>query len=207
VFTKGLPKNLQDNLALLGKSVEFRKFYLAGGSALSLLLGHRLSVDLDFFTPQDFDSKSIQNSLMKTGSFSLDQIAENTLLGKLNGVKISFFTYRYPLLLKPKVFMGVKIASVEDIACMKLEAIGSRGVKRDFVDLYFIIKKIELGKIFKLFSKKYKKVHFNLQHLLKSLTYFEDAEGEKTPPMLTQVSWGEVKKFFVKEVKKLALTI
>ncbi len=204
MFPKGLSSDAARNLALLNQVPGIKKFYLAGGSALALHFGHRYSFDLDFFSPRDFDSKQIRYQLQDLGRFSLDQIAEDTLLGKFNQTKISFFTYRYPLLFPTKDFSGIKIASVLDIACMKLDAISARGTKRDFIDLYFICQKEKLVKILKLFEKKFQKVDYNLAFIQKSLVYFINAEKDEMPKMIKKVSWGEVKRFFEKEIKKLA---
>jgi len=204
MFPKGLSSNTARNLALLNQASEIKKFYLAGGSALALHFGHRYSFDLDFFIPEEFDSKQIRHQLQDLGKFSLDQIAEDTLLGKFNQTKISFFTYHYPLLFPTKDFSGIKIASVLDIACMKLDAISARGTKRDFIDLYFICQKEKLAKILKLFERKFQKADYNLAFIQKSLVYFIDAEKDEMPKMIKKVSWEEVKIFFEKEIKKLA---
>ena len=204
MFAKGLSPDAARNLALLNQIPGIKKFYLAGGSALALHFAHRYSFDLDFFSPAKFDSKQLRDDIQKLGKFSLDQIAEDTLLGKLNQTKISFFTYRYSLLFPPKSFSGVKIASISDIACMKLDAISVRGTKRDFIDLYFICQKEKLTKTFKLFEKKFQKANYNLAFIQKSLVYFVDAEKDEMPKMIKRVSWKEVKIFFEEEIIKLS---
>ena len=203
MFSKGLSPNTARNLALLSQIPGIKKFYLAGGSALALHFTHRYSFDLDFFTPENFDSKQIRHQLQDLGEFSLDQIAQDTLLGKFNQVKISFFTYRYPLLFPTQDFSGIKIASILDIACMKLDAISSRGTKRDFIDLYFICQKEKISKIVKLFEKKFQKADYNLAFIQKSLVYFVDAEKDEMPKMIKKISWEEVKRFFEEEIIRL----
>lgn len=204
MFPEGLSPNTARNLALLKQAPGIKKFYLAGGSALALHFGHRYSFDLDFFNSGKFDSKQIRQQLQDLGKFSLDQIAEDTLLGKFNQTKISFFTYSYPLLFPTSDFSGIKIASVLDIACMKLDAISARGTKRDFIDLYFICQKEKLTKILKLFEKKFQKIDYNLAFIQKSLVYFLDAEKDGMPEMIKKVFWEEIKRFFEKEVLKLS---
>ncbi len=86
---------------------------------------------------------------------------------------------------------------------MKIDAISSRGSKKDFIDLFFICKKISLKRLLKLFDKKYKSINYNLLHILKSLIYFEDAEKEPMPQLIISISWGEVKDYFRKEIKNL----
>ncbi|MCX7779239.1 MAG: nucleotidyl transferase AbiEii/AbiGii toxin family protein [Patescibacteria group bacterium] len=97
----------------------------------------------------------------------------------------------------------MKVADWRDIACMKLDAVSSRGSKKDFIDLYFICQKISLKRLLKIFAKKYKSVDFNLMHILKSLVYFKEAEKEPLPRMLKRISWPTVKSFFIREVRKL----
>lgn len=205
MFTEVLPENLQKCLALLGETPEISPFYLAGGTGLALQLGHRVSYDLDFYTPESFDNRKLVYALSKKGKLEVEQRVKDTFLGSLDNARISFFKYPYPLLEKPTKFKGVKIAGIKDIACMKIEAIGSRGIKRDFVDLYEVCQTtLSLEELFKLFQKKYRGVDFSLVHLARSLTYFEDAEASEMPKMLKKISWEEVKRFFEEEAVKLS---
>jgi len=88
---------------------------------------------------------------------------------------------------------------------MKLDAICDRGTKRDFVDLYFMCKKISLPRVFPLYDKKYQTLANNKVHLLKSLVYFADADMDEMPRMLKDISWKEVKRFFIEQVKAIRL--
>lgn len=200
---QGVSRKTENCLAILGKQDWLSSFYLAGGTGCALQLGHRLSYDLDFFISTDFDTSKIRADMEKAGKFSLEQNSPNTLLGEFNNVKISFFTYKYPLMFSIKEFTGVKIADLVDIGCMKLDAIGSRGIKRDFIDLYFICKDKAnmLCDLIRYYSRKYNIK--NTVHIIKSLTYFEDAEDQAMPKMLKPCNWNDVKRFFEKEVIKL----
>ena len=116
------------------------------------------------------------------------------------------FFYPYPLLFKTHKFLGIEIADIKDIAAMKISAIGDRGTKRDFIDLYFILneaKVLTLEEAFKLYDKKFKVLSQNKIYLLKSLVYFDNADKDKSPKMIKKVSWQKVKKFFISEQKKL----
>jgi hypothetical protein len=174
------------------------EFYLAGGTALALHLGHRMSVDLDFFSTAMFDESVLIEKLLPVGDLEVFQKSMHSVTGSIDGVKYSFLGYTYPLLDKGTEFRGIAIASIEDIACMKLDALSSRGTKRDFVDVYFICKEIPLGEVIKMFERKYASVRFNILHLKKSLVYFDDAESDAMPHMLQPVTWDEVKQFFLK---------
>jgi hypothetical protein len=91
-----------------------------------------------------------------------------------------------------------------EIGAMKLEAIATRGKKRDFIDLYFVARKVkDLGKIITLYNKKYGSKTDKIFHIMKSLVYFADAEEEAMPRMLKPIEWTEVKKFFEKEVRRI----
>lgn len=204
MFDNAISKNTQKNLELLGRLEEIKQFYLAGGTAAAFHFGHRISLDLDFFTREDFDNEKLTAKLSELGKLSVDQTRKNTFLGSLNRVKISFFKYPYLLLEETQKYKGIRIAGLADIGAMKVEAISGRGMKRDFIDLYVICKRFKpLEKILRFFDKKYAGVDFSWVHIMKSLSYFEDAEADEVPRLLEPIDWKEVKKFFIKETKNL----
>lgn len=204
MFTEAISKQTAENLALLGKSKILNNAYLGGGTALALQIGHRVSYDLDFFTDKEFKAQVFLKKISQIKQYRHERISWGTILGKLGDVKFSLFYYPYPLLKKPTKFKSVNITSIADIAAMKVAAISERGAKRDFVDLYFILQKITLGRALNFYDKKYKKLSSNLIHIKKSLVYFRDAEEDLMPKMLMRLSWKEVKDFFRKEIKKLS---
>lgn len=196
MFEQVLPGNTKATLAILEKSEIIQKSYLAGGTALALQLGHRISHDLDFFTQEEFDEELLLPEIKEISSFQLEKIAWRTIIGKFEDVRFSIFFYKYPLLYHSKKFGMVNILDVRDIAAMKIAAVASRGAKRDFVDLYFVCKdKISLREAIRLYDKKYKNLVTMEMHIMKSLVYFEDAEPEEMPKMLKKVEWKKVKKF------------
>ena len=114
--------------------------------------------------------------------------------------------HEYPLLFSPSDLYGVSIADVGDIAAMKIAAIADRGIKRDFIDLYFILvhaKRATLHEALALYDKKFKKLAQNRMHILKALIYFDDAEESEMPRMIKPVSWLGVKRFFIAEQRKI----
>lgn len=169
-------------------------FYLAGGTGLALQIKHRFSDDLGFFNQKEFNPKTLLQKIKNLCSFSVEKTEELALTGIFNKTKISFLGYDYPLLKSLKKIEGIKVADIADIGCMKLTAISSRAAKKDFIDLYFILKQIPLKELLILFQTKYAEIGFNQAHILKSLTYFEDAEGDVMPEMIIPVAWEEVKK-------------
>ena len=178
-------------------------FYLAGGTALALQLGHRTSVDLDFFSEKNFDEAVVIEHLTTLGKLQILKRAPQSVIGTLDGVKFSFLGYMYPLLNTPLRFRSVNIASIEDIACMKLDALSSRGTKRDFIDVHFIASRISLSELLGLFNRKFASVGYNMVHIKKSLVFFDDAEDDPMPAMLVPANWGDIKDFFVNEVTSL----
>lgn len=176
-------------------------FYLAGGTGLALTLGHRRSMDFDFFSGNLFDEnvllQKIKTPVTVTGK------AVHTLHLDIEGIKVTFLGYSYPLLFPTNEFHGIRVADVRDIACMKIDAISSRGAKRDFIDLYTVAQEVGLAAILGMFDEKYTGTHYNQIHILKSLAYFDDAESEPMPDMTNQITWEAVKKFFLNEIPML----
>ncbi len=183
----------------MAKNSWISDYYLAGGTALALRLGHRVSVDLDFFSENDFNEAALVDKLVPIGDLRVLQKSPQSVIGSIDGVKFSFLGYKYPILQSGIKWKGITIASVEDIACMKLDALSSRGTKRDFIDLYFIAKQIPLPTVVKLFETKFAKIKYNMLHIKKSLVYFDDAEGDPMPNMLLPIKWSEVKEYFIKQ--------
>ena len=206
MFEETLVRGAKDILAALGRSGILRDAYLAGGTAAALQLGHRVSVDFDFFTAREFDPKAFSARLSKLGSLSVEQADHGTVLGIFQGVKFSLFSYKYPLLFPVLNYSALRVADIRDIAAMKMDAIASRGAKRDFVDLYFICGTgYAVSDILKFYQKKYgKAASANRIHIQKSLVFFNDAEPDKMPKMLKDAKWDEIKKYFEREIKKLA---
>ena len=207
MLEKVLPKEAKRSLALLGESGVLKDAYLAGGTALALQLGHRMSVDFDFFSRKEFEERSFveQITALSVG-FKPEKIDWRTVRGYVGKTKFSLFFYDYPLIARPKDYLHISIADIKDIAPMKLLAISDRGLKRDFIDLYFIAvvdKILTLEEIFRLYDLKFKKLQQNKSHILKSLSYFEMTD-QPMPKMLRGIDWREVKKYFEKEAKALA---
>lgn len=182
-----------------------KPFYLSGGTALALHLGYRESEDLDFFTTETFDPQHLQSEIQKFGQLESVEIAEGTLNTFLNSVKLQFLHYPYPLLEDNTDWEGLSLSSIIDVACTKIITISMRGSKKDFVDLYFLLKQYSLRELFEKLDQKYQGVRYNPAHLAKSLVYFEDAEIQPMPRMLQNVQWEEVKATITQAVKELPL--
>jgi len=171
-------------------------FYLAGGTGLALQLGHRRSLDLDFFRQESFNDAQLLQQLQRFPEFSLTGRDRQTLHVRINGVKVSFLGYDYPVLFPFSPFLEVPVADPKDIGAMKINAIAGRGTRRDFVDLYMVARQEGLKALLDLFQRKFAEVNYNRIHVLKSLTYFDDADAEPMPNMLVPLAWQDVKDFF-----------
>lgn len=177
-------------------------WYLAGGTALALQVGHRRSVDLDFFTKRKiFDEKKNEEVLSTQGEWLTTFLSRGTLYGEFFGAKMSFIAYPFFTPTAPMRKHGtVSLLTPPDIAVMKVIAISQRGRKRDFFDLYWICQNIQSLRDSVLRVNAQYSVSQNLTHILKSLVYFEDADNDPEPVIFFKTNWKEVKGFFKKEV-------
>ncbi len=187
-------------MKLLSASGIVDDFYWAGGTALAIQLGHRESIGLDWFCRAGFLNEQLISRLAKLGEFSVTSEDNDTLHGVLNGVKISFLKYDHEQLFPLIEFDGVRMADERDIAAMKISAISSRGSKKDFIDLYFLLEKYHIVELLGLFEQKHAGVTYNMLHILKSLDYFDSAEDDPMPIMLKPVEWPVVKAAIEREV-------
>lgn len=183
--TLGLLKDLNSKQYL-------KSFVMVGGTALALQLGHRKSIDLDFFTVTDFQSDDLLSNLLTDFNIQILNQTEKALISNINGVKVDFIRFRYPFQHPFIEENGIKMASIEDIAAMKLDAFSGRRNKKDFFDLYFLLEKFNLEQLFEFYVQKYP--HQTTFHVLRSLTYFEDAEIQPDPIVFNHnVTWKRVK--------------
>lgn len=176
---------------------------LVGGTALALQLGHRTSVDLDFFGRINADSEELRDILREVGRVEVASVSKNINIFWINGVKVDMVNYPYPWLDLPIVEDGVRLASLNDIAAMKVSAIVNRGTKKDFIDLYMLLQHFALDEILDMYSRKYS--DGSLFIVMKSLTYFDDAETDPMPNVLNDTTWETVKDFLRKVVRNSSI--
>ncbi len=174
-------------------------FYLAGGTALALQIGHRVSTDLDWFsttspllTPE---RETIRLALGKSGQFEVASEQDGMLYTRLFGVDASFIHQHHPLLEPSVEYTDVRLASPTDIGLMKLAAINSRGTRRDFVDLFCLRQVATLDHLLELATVKYADRPSFLTISARALAYFEEAEQQPMPDMLVPVNWSEVRAY------------
>ncbi|MCK5823623.1 MAG: nucleotidyl transferase AbiEii/AbiGii toxin family protein [Bacteroidales bacterium] len=184
---------------------ELEQFFLVGGTAIALHIGHRISVDLDFFTKKDINTDNLKIFLRN----NYDLVKTETDINSLNCfinykekiIKVDFISYKYDLLKPIKNIDNIKLLELDDLIPMKLSAIAGRGSKKDFYDIFFLFDKYSLSDMLEFFKHKYKTE--NVFHLIKSLTYFEDADNEPEPILLKKVKWETVKNKIISEEKKI----
>ena len=170
--------------------------YLAGGTAVAAHVGHRQSVDLDWFTDRPLDEPmQLAERLIQAGiEFTTTGVQRGTLQGMVNGVRVSWIEFRYPSLHAPATWpeFGCSVASLPDLASMKLLAATQRGAKRDFVDIYYLgLAGMPLSTMLDCYQRRF---HIeDVGRVLFSLAYFDDADRQPPPTMLTKVDWEEVK--------------
>lgn len=197
----------QKRLDILPLFKSFKKsFYLAGGTSLALQIGHRDSVDFDFFSEKNIHTKKLFEQLREIfeGHTLLKIVEERNTLTVLidDSIKISFFTYAYKLIKPTTSDENIIFASIEDIGCMKLSAITGRASSKDYIDLYFILKRLSLFDLLENAREKYPELERNL--ILKSIVYFEDVTLEKILfKNNNEVSFEEVGNKLRSEVKAL----
>ncbi len=183
-------------LALLKKLMQFEplnQFTLVGGTALALYRGHRISVDLDLFTETPFDKEQLKEDLsvfFKDSNIEWRLESAQTIIAFIDDIKVDIIKYPYPKL-KENVADGIRLISTGDISAMKVSAIAHRGSKKDFFDLYELLEIYSLEEILSFFSQKMP--NSDTSYIIRSLTYFDDAEVQENPIMIKSYTWELVK--------------
>jgi len=186
----------------------FSDFYLVGGTALALQIGHRVSEDFDFFRNKELDKKFISKIYQVFRDYNIKFSLRHSeqMNFEVDSVKFNFVKYPYSLIFKLKKIRNIRLASVQEIALMKAFTLGRRATLKDYVDLYFILKEkiMSLDKILKGCEKKYKN-EFNDRLFLEELTYLEDVGASGIEFLKKPVTKIQMLKFFEKEISKIKL--
>lgn len=201
---EALTPNTRDAYRVAATLPFIRRHYLAGGTGLALHLGHRFSVDLDFFSPDPDTVGPYERSVLRTAfddstlSITFDQ--DTTFVATWRGVGVSFFRLAaYPLAQDPVLLEGVPLATVEEIGAMKLAAIMARGTRKDYVDLYFILQRTPLEHLFQVAAVKYAQVRTFAVSAVRALGYFVDAESSPMPQMIDRTPWTKIKRYLERQ--------
>lgn len=186
-------------LVQLHQKEYLKGFYLVGGTALALKMGHRKSVDIDLFSNFSFDTAQMLENLSADFPFHLFFSANNTIKGSINNVQIDILAHRYPLVGEPVILENISMLSVEDIIAMKLNAISVSGQRvKDFIDIYFLLDEYSVEEMIAFYKKKY--TQYNEANVLKSLCWFEDVDHSDWPILLKtpKLKWETVKRKITK---------
>ena len=195
-----VPLSLLDVLRRLQDKARNAGFALAGGTSLALRFGHRISVDLDFFTDREFDPQTLAAQI-GAGPEAITGMAAGTLQLLLDGVKVEFLGHAYPRLAEPDIINGLALWSIQDVGAMKLNAIANRGSKKDFHDLAALLDRFPLDSMLGWYRTKYQPA--SLMMVVRSLAWFDDAEMEPDPICLNGRDWNAVKKMVSDALRKL----
>lgn len=175
-----LLKNIQSNKVL-------KNFYLVGGTALALQLGHRKSCDLDLFSQQGFKNSIVNNIDV---DYKVISLHDNSIELEIQSSKVFFFYFAFPLYKKLLNIKGIRLADPVDIGLMKLLSLQGRTVRKDIIDLYFLDKEVmKLSNLLEIFEKHYPKESFNSYDSLKTLIDPKVLEDQPMPEMLKRCSW------------------
>jgi hypothetical protein len=195
--TLGLIRELQTEPLLAN-------FHLVGGTGLALQIGHRLSIDIDLFTREPFDSDRVMEMLITKHRFQRSFQAPHTLKGFCSGVMLDLVRHDYEefeVLLED----GIRMLSMQDIAAMKLNAIVGDGTRvKDFIDIYFLLDVFPLEDMVRFYCRKYKQDDALI--VLRCLAYFDDTSVADWPRLLRQpeVSFEQIKERLRLAVKKVS---
>lgn len=196
-YQTAITASCQQALAYLRQQPFIADFYLAGGTALALQIGHRLSTDLDWFSAQrallSVEREQICRVLQASGQLQIISEQDGMLFVRLFDTDVSFIFQQHPLLHPTVSYEGVQLASPTDIGLMKLAAINSRGTRRDFIDLYCLREIVTLEQLLALVPQKYANRPEFLAIVARALAYFEDAEQQPIPRMYREIRWKDVK--------------
>lgn len=179
---------------------EFQSFRLVGGTSLALQLGHRMSVDIDLFTDAPFDSKAKQFCLAEAfPSFELAWQNDNGFSAYVDDVKIDCFNWRVRFLEPALIVDEIRLLSLREISAMKLETVTDRKEKKDFVDLFFLLRLFPLKEIIEAFRAKYPFIGYKFA--LESLLAIDLADKTEMPSMFEPFDWEEAKSFITRTVQ------
>jgi hypothetical protein len=195
-------------LAYLRRQAFVGDFYLAGGTALALQLGHRISTDLDWFSTNcrldASERDGIRRALSGSEAFEVVSEQDGMLFARLFGTDASFIYQQHPLLEPTVEYQGAQLATPTDIGLMKLAAVNSRGTRRDFIDIYCLREVVTLDRLLELASIKYANRPSFLPIAVRALAYFEDAEQQPMPRLLKPVRWADVRAYCEAAAPRLA---
>jgi predicted nucleotidyltransferase component of viral defense system len=198
--TSALRADTSALLASMSAKNYLKGFRLVGGTALAMYLQHRESIDLDLFTIEAIERELLKIELAKDYDLEIIGGTRVSLNALINGVKVDLIHHPYPTIEKAIAYYQIEVASLPDICAMKLNAAVGRGSKKDFIDIFFLLKQFSLDQMLAWYLLKYPNT--NQIMVLKRLAYFTDAENQLMPRMNKPLAWEVVKNNLEQTVKK-----
>jgi hypothetical protein len=173
---------------------ELNSFYLVGGTALALQLGHRNSIDIDLFSKDDFTDQEIEQLLRTKYAYTATLSRKNTVLAVVNNIKTDFIKHDYPFIQPPITEEGITFLSKEDISAMKFHAIIQSGKRlKDFIDIYFLLQHFSMKQMLEFFSQKYS--YSNPMIAMKAINFFDEIDENIDPPkLMNPITLQQIKK-------------
>ncbi len=200
LFYESIEPNTLELLKKLLQNRLLKSFRLVGGTSLALQLGHRISVDIDLFGQLEGTYQELNEELKGIGKLQIIKNSTHINIYTLNDIKVDIVDFSYPWLEPQKLIDGISLATPKDIVAMKLAAITGRGTKKDFIDLYFLLQHFSFAEMMSFYTQKYDDGSEFM--VLKSLTYFADADSDPSPKMLKPMNWEQVKESILEVVDK-----
>lgn len=198
----------EEGVKIFQKLEQFGGFYLAGGTALALQIGHRISVDFDLFSDDDIPKELLERVEKTFSESTISPLVNNPeeLSVLIGGLKLTFLKYPFPVIREMTDLDGLKALGILELSATKAYTIGRRGSFKDYVDLYFVLSdnQANLEQIIELSEQKYGN-EFNSRLFLEQLIYLEDIEEVEIIFLKELVKKAQLKEFFIKETREIKL--
>lgn len=202
LFRETIANSTWDLLLQISNIKALNHFSLAGGTSLSLQIGHRISYDLDFFMQGEMPNELILEALEKIGKIEILSQSNRILVLLINDIKVDFIRHPYPSLEESIFEDHIRLVGLKDIGAMKLHAIAGRGRKRDFVDLYFLLRQFRLEELCNYYSQRF--YDGNVLMVLRSLSFFKDADLDPEVTFIKEtIDWAEIKQSIILSIKSI----
>jgi predicted nucleotidyltransferase component of viral defense system len=202
LFRETIANSTWDLLLQISNLKALNDFSLAGGTSLSLQIGHRISYDLDFFMQGEMPNEIILEALEKLGKVEIISQTTRILVLLIDNVKVDFIRHPYTSIEESIFEDNIRLVGLKDIGAMKLHAIAGRGRKRDFVDLYFLLNHFSLMELCSFYSKRF--FDGNELMVIRSLSFFKDADLDPDITYIKKsIDWEEIKQGITRSIKSI----
>ncbi len=202
LFKETVTQGTLDLISRLMQDQLLQSFYLVGGTALSLKIGHKISIDIDLFNSGDFDGDHLAGHMKEAYGADVRRHKSNYVSGSIDNVDFDFISHKYPSIKPLETVEGIRMMSLQDIAAMKVNAIVNSGERvKDFIDIHYLLKGMEISDILDHYCYKYPNVDVNTA--ISSLSYHQDVDLN-VPVVLKDktLKWQDVSRSINQAVRK-----